>query len=81
MTTAATASQAQYTFVNIIEFNPQGEPSKIVDGVINGPQGWIEIGLQPAHGNVIDPKFAGTIKAADALLLEGITGRAEIFRL
>ncbi|MGB8352335.1 MAG: prepilin-type N-terminal cleavage/methylation domain-containing protein [Chthoniobacteraceae bacterium] len=81
LTTAANAAQAQYTFTNIIEFNPQGEPSKIVDGVSNGPQSWLEAAIQPTHGNVIDPKYAGTLKVPGAVLIEGISGRVEIFRL
>ena len=72
--------QAQYTFTSIIEFNPQGEASKIVDGVTNGPQNWMEIAIQPTHGNTVDPKYAGKNIADGAVLIEGITGRAEIFR-
>jgi len=81
VTTGTHASHAQYTFVNIVEFNPQGEPSKIVDGVVNGPQSWLELAFQPTHGNVVDPKYAGTIKAAGALMIEGITGRVLIYKL
>ena len=80
-TTAATSAQAQYKFTSIIEFNPQGEPSKIVDGVINGPQSWLEVAIQPTHGNLVDPKYAGTMKVPGAILIEGISGRVEIFRL
>jgi len=76
----AGSAQAQYTFTSIIEFNPQGEASKIVDGVTNGPQNWMEIAIQPTHGNTIDPKYAGTTEADGAILIEGITGRVEIFR-
>ncbi len=72
---------AQYTFLKIVEFNPQGSASKIVDNIINGPQKWIEIGLQPTHGNAVDPLYKGTMKANAAVMIEGITGRVGIIRL
>ena len=77
----STSGVPQYTFTKIIEFNPQGEPGKVVDSVVNGPQSWLEVAIQPTHGNVVDPKYAGTTKAAVALLMEGVTGRVEMFRL
>jgi len=52
--TIPNASNAQYTFARVIEFDPQGcarvisSPSTYPDAV----PGYIEIGLQPAHGTI-----------------------------
>jgi hypothetical protein len=72
---------AQYVFYKVVEFNPQGAASQIVDNIINGPQKWMEIGLQPTHGSVIDATYKSTTKASSAIMIEGVTGRAEIIRL
>lgn len=73
----------QYTFAKIIEFNAQGEASKIVENTFSGPglQGALEISFQPTHGNVIDPRYAGTANAAVAIQIEGITGQVKMYRL
>ena len=72
---------ARYTFSKIVEYNPQGMASQIVDNIINGPQKWMEIGLQPTHGNAIDAPYRTAMKASAAIMIEGITGRPEIIRL
>lgn len=79
VTTVSTATKPQYTFVKIIEFDPQGEPSKIVDGAINGPQSCIEIALVPTHGSAVAPQYSSNSAAAAALQVEGITGRTNIY--
>jgi prepilin-type N-terminal cleavage/methylation domain-containing protein len=71
----------QYTFSKIVEFNPLGEATKIVDGLVMGPQEWMEIATQPTHGSTIDGRYAGTNKAAVAIQVEGLTSRIRIFRL
>ena len=72
----------QYTFVKIIEFNPQGEASKMLENTFTGlgPQSAIELGLQPTHGSVVDARYAGTIRAAAAIQIEGITGQVKMYR-
>lgn len=70
----------KYTFLRIVEFSPQGMASQIVDNIINGPQKWMEIGLQPTNGNAVAPPFKGTKKASAAIMIEGITGRVEVIR-
>jgi type II secretory pathway pseudopilin PulG len=72
---------AQYTFKKIIEFNQQGEATKIVDSIVMGPQEWIELAIQPTRGSAVDGKYAGTNKAAAAIQVEGLTGRVRFFRL
>lgn len=72
----------QYTFAKIIEFNPQGEASKMLENTFTGlgPQSAIELGLQPTHGSVVDARYAGTIRAAAAIQIEGITGQGKMYR-
>jgi len=76
-----TATSPQYTFTKIIEFNPQGEASKITENTFSGagPQSFMEIGLQPTHGNVVAPPYAGNNQAAACVQIEGITGQAKIY--
>ena len=47
--TAANASAAQYAFTQIIQFSPQGDATRIADN----PTQYMEVGLQPAHGNSV----------------------------
>jgi prepilin-type N-terminal cleavage/methylation domain-containing protein len=70
----------QYTFQKAIEFSPQGTANQIVDNVVNGPQKWIEIGLQPTHGNRVSAGYNGTSKAFAAIMIEGLTGRVEVIQ-
>jgi len=73
---------AQYTFSKIIEFNPQGEASKIVENTFSGvgPPSEIEIALQPTHGNVVAPPYSGTTTAAVAIQVEGLSGQVRVYR-
>jgi hypothetical protein len=79
-----TATNAPYTFSKIIEFNPRGEASKIVENTFSGPgpQPAMEFGLQPTHGNLIDSHYTGAnaTYAAAAIQIEGISGKVRIFR-
>jgi len=70
----------KYTFQKAIEFSPRGSASQIVDNVVNGPQKWIEIGIQPTNGNRVKEPYNGTSKAFAAIMVEGLTGRAEVLR-
>ena len=77
------AATPQYTFSKIIEFNPQGEASKIVENVFTGPgpQDAMEIAIVPTHGGTVDPRYTTQNKAAAAVQIEGMTGQVRIFRL
>jgi len=63
---------AQYTFTKIIQFNPQGDATRIADY----PTQLIEIGLQPTHGNSIGA--TGTDFAA--IQIAGIGGQVITYR-
>ena len=78
LTVFGVAQTAQYTFAKIIEFNPQGEASKIAENVFSGPgpQDEIEIALQPAHGNAV---AAGSTNLA-AIQVEGLSGQVRVYR-
>ncbi|MEI8309443.1 MAG: prepilin-type N-terminal cleavage/methylation domain-containing protein [Verrucomicrobiota bacterium] len=83
LTVAGASQTPQYLFAKIIEFNSQGEASKIVENTFSGPglQDGIEIALQPTHGSGIDSRYTTpAARAAVAIQIEGITGRVKIFR-
>jgi hypothetical protein len=77
----------QYTFVKVVEFDPQGSarvisgsnPASFPDAI---PQ-YIEIGLQPAHGAVAagppadQATHAGQIAA---IQINGISGAVQMYR-
>jgi prepilin-type N-terminal cleavage/methylation domain-containing protein len=79
---ASGAPPAQYTFAKIMEFNPQGEASKIDENVLSGPgpQSAMEIAIQPTHGGAVSLTFSGA-KAAVAIQVQGLTGQVRIYRL
>jgi len=84
----ARPANLQYTFTSIIEINPQGEASKIVENTYSGPgpQDALEISLQPTHGHLIDARYSEASSAlsgaaAAAIQIEGLTGHVSIFRL
>lgn len=66
------SSQKVCTFSRVIQFDPQGSAT-IPSG--SGLSRWLEVALQPAHGNQVaaGPNFA-------ALQLDGITGAVRLFR-
>ena len=61
-----------YTFVKIIQFNPLGDASKIVDS----PTQLLEIGLRLAHGDTVDT----VAKNCVAIQVSGIGGLARIYQ-
>ena len=63
---------AEYTFTKVIEFDPRGVSSKIVDS----PVRVIEIGLRPTRGPSID---TNTVNVA-AIQIAGISGQAQVLR-
>jgi type II secretory pathway pseudopilin PulG len=62
----------QYTFTKIIQFNPQGDATKIVDT----PTRTIEIGFRPTHGSAVDNNSRNLV----VLQLAGITGQSKLIR-
>ena len=62
----------QYTFVKIIEFSPRGEAAKIVDL----PVPWIEVAIQPTHGNLPDNASKNRV----AIQIAGTTGEIKMYR-
>jgi type II secretory pathway pseudopilin PulG len=62
----------QYTFTKIIQFNPQGDASKIADS----PTRTIEIGLRPTHGSAVDYNGRNLV----VIQLAGITGQSKLIR-
>jgi len=81
---AGSTQTPQYTFTKIIEFNPQGEASKIVENVFTGPgpQDRMEIAFQPTHGSSLDARYTGinSTKAGAVVQVEGITGQVQMFK-
>jgi type II secretory pathway pseudopilin PulG len=63
---------SQYTFIKIIQFNPQGDATKIVDT----PTRTIEIGFRPTHGTAVDKSSRNLV----VLQLAGITGQSKLIR-
>ena len=76
----STKDSSQYAFVKIIEFNPQGDASKIVDNVSAGIPAWLEIAVVPTRGSLIDPRYRGNTNAAAMVQVGGLNGRVRIFR-
>jgi prepilin-type N-terminal cleavage/methylation domain-containing protein len=80
----ASSATAQYTFSKIIEFNQQGEVSKIDENVFSGPgpQSELEIALDPTHGSAIFPAYSGSNQntPAVAIQIEGLTGQVRVYR-
>lgn len=69
---SASRNGVNYTFSKILEFNSVGEV-RILNEV--QPSRWIEIGLLPTHGQVVD-----TQGNSAALQIGGLTGQPRVFR-
>ena len=84
LTVYGSKTTPQYTFERIIEFNSQGEASKMEENTFGGLglQGEMEVALQPARGNVVDATYSGNnaMKAAAAIQIEGLTGQVRMYR-
>jgi prepilin-type N-terminal cleavage/methylation domain-containing protein len=68
------AASAQYTFTNVLQFSPQGEV--LFSGMAGQLTSTIEIGLEPAHGNIPNSASKNDI----ALQVAGITGTVIEYR-
>jgi prepilin-type N-terminal cleavage/methylation domain-containing protein len=73
----------QYTFGpnasspgSVIQFNPQGEASIYTQKYGDTYLQWIEIDLQPTHGNTVP----GTVTNAAAILIDGASGAVTVYR-
>lgn len=64
--------EVQYTFTKIVQFNPQGDASKIVDTIART----IEIGLRPTHGPAVDNNTQNLL----AVQISGIAGHTRMYR-
>lgn len=75
----ASSGNAQYTFNAVIEFDSQGVAwfQQNNATTLAGMVPFFEIGLQPAHGNVVMP--ANTPDVA-AIQIDGMTGSTHIYR-
>jgi type II secretory pathway pseudopilin PulG len=62
----------QYTFSKIIQYNPQGDATKIVDT----PTRTIEVGLRPTHNSISDSNIRNLV----VIQLTGITGQTKLIR-
>jgi prepilin-type N-terminal cleavage/methylation domain-containing protein len=62
----------QYTFTNVIQFNPQGDAMRINDT----PARWIEIDLTPARGTTVN----NASKNVAAIDIDGIGGKVTLYR-
>lgn len=67
------SATAQYTFTKMIQFSPQGVA---VMNVNSGIWPWLEIGLQPARGNVADTTTPNVV----AVQVGGINPQTRIYR-
>jgi prepilin-type N-terminal cleavage/methylation domain-containing protein len=67
-----TAASPTYTFTNIIQFDPQGDATRIADV----PTQAMEIGLQPTNGTTVATASAN----AAAIQIAGIGGHVTIYR-
>jgi prepilin-type N-terminal cleavage/methylation domain-containing protein len=66
------SSSPQYTFTQIIQFNPQGDATRLNDN----PATVMEIGLQPTHGGSITPNETNFA----VLQIAGIGGQVITYR-
>jgi len=66
------ATTPTYTFTNVIQFNPQGDATRIADT----PTQWMEIGLIPTHGNAPDTANKNVL----AIQISGIGGKVTVYR-
>jgi type II secretory pathway pseudopilin PulG len=68
---SASAAVARCNFQQVIRFDPQG-----VATVAGSLYPWIEIGLEPTHGN----QAAATVTDCSAIQIEGTTGSVRVYR-
>ncbi len=71
-------NSGQYNFTKVIQFDPQGSARVIVAGNGSALPQWIEIGLQPTHGNALPASLTQGNQAA--LQINGVNGAVRIYR-
>ena len=75
------AAGGKYNFTSSIGYNSQGSLFLINNGVATSPPQWIEIDLQPVSGNVApQPPADANVGNQAALLIDGVTGAATVYR-
>jgi prepilin-type N-terminal cleavage/methylation domain-containing protein len=70
------STAVQYSFSKLIQFNPRGETSLIVNNAAWPPAQTVEIGLQKVNGNAIAVAYLNVA----AIQITGIAGNIEIYR-
>ncbi len=73
-------SSAQYTFNQVIEFDPQGAARIISTTNLDAVPYSIEIGLQPAHGGSATAPPNETSGQMAAIQIDGMSGATRIYR-
>ena len=73
-------AQAQYYFQKVIQFDPRGTPRIQSASNQNDIVPWIEISLQQTHGSAIPYQAPTNTGAVAAIILDGVTGAARIYR-
>lgn len=76
----ALSSSAQYTFNQVIEFDPQGAARIISNTNLDAVPYCIEIGLQPAHGLSATAPLNETSGQMAAIQIDGMSGATRIYR-
>jgi prepilin-type N-terminal cleavage/methylation domain-containing protein len=70
------AATPKYNFTKVIQFSPQGS-ANILQNTSPPTVDWIEIGLQPIHGNAAASVSSSNISA---LQIDGMTGTVRTYR-
>ena len=78
--TAANAASSQYTFLKVINFNPQGMAHIQYATNTGFIPLYMEIGLQTTHGNVAVSSTNQAVGNQAAIQVDGMTGATRIYR-
>jgi len=70
-----TAATPTYNFTKVIRFGPHGDAT--IQGAANQTVDWIEVGMQPIHGNAISSVSANNVTA---IQIDGMTGTVRTYR-
>jgi prepilin-type N-terminal cleavage/methylation domain-containing protein len=71
-----TATTPTYNFTKVIRFGPQGD-ANILQGASTPTVDWIELDVQPIHGNVLSSASSTDVSA---IQIDGMTGTVRIYR-
>lgn len=74
----APLSSGQYNFNRVVYFDPQGTPHVQLATTVSGEiDPYLELDLQPTHGNVIPTSAAANVAA---IQVDGMTGSLRVYR-